>query len=131
MTPEARELMMNWIADHGADHDDDCPSDDTCSCSMKPKSDAINACCVFLHNAPARIRELEAAIAERDEAIRVLAEALEANQAPWVDPLVLSWDATTKVCEARNKPYQDRIYAAEAAARANPIARAAIKRGNK
>lgn len=109
MTPEARELMMNWIADHGADHDDDCPGDDTCSCSMKPNSDAINACCVFLHNAPARIRELEAAIAERDEAVKLLGKAFYGMWGELKDH-----DATTQTLEDID------------AALANPLARAAV-----
>jgi uracil-DNA glycosylase len=82
MTPEARELMMNWIADMGPDHDDDCPGDDTCSCSMKPKSDAINACCVFLHNAPARIRELEARLASAEKVVEAVGQ--------------ITWLATTR-----------------------------------
>lgn len=42
------DLLYEYVADHAADHDDDCPEDDTCECSYKARNDAVNACCRFL-----------------------------------------------------------------------------------
>lgn len=98
MNAEERDLMMNWLGDQGADHDDDCPGDDTCSCSMKPTNDAISACCKFLHDAPARIATLEAAVAERDEAVKVLAEHMAAREKHETGPTVHTLHALNVAC---------------------------------
>lgn len=49
MTPTAAEVreaiagLKKHIEWNGPDHDDDCPGDDTCECSMKPMNDGVNA----------------------------------------------------------------------------------------
>jgi len=47
-TPEQVALHEQYVVDHAADHDDDCPEDDTCECSFKPRNDAVNAVCCYL-----------------------------------------------------------------------------------
>ncbi len=47
-TPEQIALYLQHVVDEGADHDDDCPGDDTCECSHKPLNDAINQVCRLL-----------------------------------------------------------------------------------
>jgi hypothetical protein len=37
--------LERYVVDNGADHDDDCPCDDTCECSRKPINDAANSAC--------------------------------------------------------------------------------------
>lgn len=49
--------LHGYVEDNGGDHDDDCPGDDTCECSCKPRNDAVNAICNAL---PTMITELQA-----------------------------------------------------------------------
>lgn len=37
------ELIALTVYHAGYPHDDDCPQDDTCECSAKPKNDRLNA----------------------------------------------------------------------------------------
>lgn len=46
------DLLYEYVADHAADHEDDCPGDDTCDCDYKARNDAVNACCRFLLHRP-------------------------------------------------------------------------------
>lgn len=48
LTPEQIKLHEQYVVAHAADHDDDCPCDDTCECSMKARNDAVSAVCRYL-----------------------------------------------------------------------------------
>ncbi len=48
LTPEQVALHEQYVVDHGSDHDEDCPGDDTCTCSKRPRNDAVNAVCRYL-----------------------------------------------------------------------------------
>jgi hypothetical protein len=48
LTREQFALLVEYVVDHAGDHDDDCPEDATCECSMKPRNDAVNAACRYL-----------------------------------------------------------------------------------
>lgn len=41
-----------YVVDHAADHDDDCPGDDTCTCSFKARNDAVSRCVRWLIEHP-------------------------------------------------------------------------------
>jgi hypothetical protein len=41
--PELLAALRAVVESFGPWHDDDCPCDDTCSCSAKPVHDAVNA----------------------------------------------------------------------------------------
>ncbi len=47
-TREEVELHEAYVVEHGADHDDDCPGDDTCECSFQPRNEAVDAVCRHL-----------------------------------------------------------------------------------
>lgn len=47
-------LLEQYAVDHGADHEDTCPADDTCDCRYKARNDAVNAACRYLRAASER-----------------------------------------------------------------------------
>ena len=42
------ELMIAYVVDHGGDHEDGCPCDDTCECWYAGRNAAVNRVCAFL-----------------------------------------------------------------------------------
>lgn len=42
---EALETYLEW---NGPEHDEDCPADDTCACSLKWVNDGVNEACRVL-----------------------------------------------------------------------------------
>ena len=42
------ERLTQYVIYHGAIHEDDCPSDDTCECRWRPVNNAVNAACDYL-----------------------------------------------------------------------------------
>jgi hypothetical protein len=48
LTPGQAQLVVQYVVDHGADHEDACPSDDTCDCSRKARNEAVSAACRYL-----------------------------------------------------------------------------------
>lgn len=34
--------LLDYVTDHGADHDESCPGDDTCRCSFLARNEAVN-----------------------------------------------------------------------------------------
>ena len=51
-TREQVTLHEQYVVDHGSDHDENCPGDDTCTCSMRPRNEAVNAVCRYLAAPP-------------------------------------------------------------------------------
>lgn len=45
-------LLHTYVVDHAADHDDDCPGDDTCDCRFKARNDAVGRCVRWLIERP-------------------------------------------------------------------------------
>jgi len=58
---EIADGLERYVVDHGADHDDDCPGDDTCDCSQKPINDAANAACHLIRSMAVTERDRTAA----------------------------------------------------------------------
>jgi len=50
LTREQVDLFWEYVIDNADDHDDDCPEDDTCACSYKPRNDAVNAVCDYVRH---------------------------------------------------------------------------------
>lgn len=45
--------LLDYVTDHGADHDEDCPGDDTCNCSFSGRNAAVNRLVKALLDEPA------------------------------------------------------------------------------
>lgn len=41
-----------YVVDHAADHDDDCPGDDTCDCQFRARNEAVSRCVRWLIERP-------------------------------------------------------------------------------
>ena len=39
------EMLREYVVDHGGDHDDNCPIDDTCECRFAERNAAVNRIC--------------------------------------------------------------------------------------
>ena len=108
ITNEQRDGLMNYIGHHGALHDDGCPCDDTCDCELGRINKDVQACCFFLHDAPARITLLERELAEAQTAGRVLAAVVDDALSPGVfgpwhttDDPALHKDGLLDLCRTR------------------------------
>ena len=45
-------MMIAYVVDHAADHDEDCSADDYCECSFAARNAAVNKVCKWLDTLP-------------------------------------------------------------------------------
>lgn len=85
---ELVKQLQLYVTDHGADHDEDCPEDDTCECSYKARNDAVNALCRLAALPLGRCetcREWQPiASAPKDGAYVLVCNATAKTPVPWV-----------------------------------------------